>query len=141
MTYYVITDHAGTSGTVILSDPDQIPAALRPWYPEAPAEVYEQIDALADEVVGRGDRDAATHLGVRVQMVEQPTTAEEWAYALDTLPTADTGMILSEAYADGALFGVPLSTTSSIAGERVLVSEDGAWVVAQSALSGYWYAQ
>ena len=40
-----ITDMVGDSGTVTV-DKDDAAEAIRPWYPEAPAEVTEAIDNL-----------------------------------------------------------------------------------------------
>jgi hypothetical protein len=65
MTRYTITDQAGTSGTVTV-EADRIAETLHPWYPEAPAEVYEQIEALQTALCRGEYTDADQYLDVRV---------------------------------------------------------------------------
>jgi hypothetical protein len=43
-----ITDEVGTSGTITVEDKHDVAEAIRPWYPEAPAEVHAAIDNLQD---------------------------------------------------------------------------------------------
>ena len=54
-----ITDQAGTSGTVIVHVQD-VADTIRPWYPEAPAEVVQAIDDLQTAI----DRDDHTQHGL-----------------------------------------------------------------------------
>ena len=63
-----ITDTTGTSGSITVNDASDIPAALRPWFPSAPAEIINAIDDLADELDSRHPRtgDLATYLGVDI---------------------------------------------------------------------------
>jgi hypothetical protein len=69
MTRYRITDEAGTSGQVVV-DADHVTEALRPWYPEAPEEVYEQIQALEDALANGAYTEADQYLAVRVEEVD-----------------------------------------------------------------------
>lgn len=43
---YKITDIAGTDGSTTVEHRWQIVDAIRPWYPEAPADVTEALDGL-----------------------------------------------------------------------------------------------
>jgi hypothetical protein len=51
-------------------DADHITEALRPWYPEAPDEVYEQIQALEDALATGAYTEADQYLAVRVEEVD-----------------------------------------------------------------------
>jgi hypothetical protein len=63
---YTITDIAGTSGTVTV-DARDLAETITPWYPEAPAEVYEVIEALQDQLLrGEDTGGAQEYLGVTV---------------------------------------------------------------------------
>lgn len=61
-----ITDEAGTSGTVTVESYD-VADTIRPWYPEAPAEVTEAIDAL-QVALNRGEYtgDLEAYLGITI---------------------------------------------------------------------------
>lgn len=63
-----ITDTTGISGSITVNDASDIPAALRPWFPSAPAEILSAIDDLADELAARHSRTAelATYLGIDI---------------------------------------------------------------------------
>ncbi len=65
---YKITDEIGTGCVTV--DCSEVAAALRPWYPEAPAEVFEQIAAL-EAALCRDEWTAADqYLGVRVERID-----------------------------------------------------------------------
>lgn len=69
-TRYLITDEAGTSGTVIVH-PDELVDVLRGWYPDAPADVDDALTDLADALHDGVDHDPpATFLGVRVEIAD-----------------------------------------------------------------------
>ena len=63
-----ITDTTGTSGSITVNDASDIPAAIRPWFDGAPAEILDAIEELADELDSRHPRtgDLATYLGVDI---------------------------------------------------------------------------
>ena len=63
-----ITDTTGTSCSITVNDASDIPAALRPWFPGAPAEILSAIDDLADELESRHPRtaDLANYLGIDI---------------------------------------------------------------------------
>jgi hypothetical protein len=64
-----ITDTAGTSGSVVVADHD-VAEAITPWYPEAPAEVYDVIAKLQDAINRHGDVGGwATYLGVEIERI------------------------------------------------------------------------
>lgn len=67
---YKITDEAGTSGSVVVDDCTEIAGALRPWYPEAPAEVYEQVQSLQDALCRGEWTGADQYLAVRVERLD-----------------------------------------------------------------------
>ena len=61
-----ITDRVGTSGTVTV-DKDDAGEAIRPWYPEAPAEVTEAIENLQIALTrGEYTGDLETYLGIEI---------------------------------------------------------------------------
>ena len=63
-----ITDKVGTSGSVTV-DEDDAAEAIRPWYPEAPAEVTEAIEHLGIALVRRDDRavyELEAYLGIEI---------------------------------------------------------------------------
>lgn len=62
-----ITDTIGTSGSITV-EPHAVAEAIRPWYPEAPDEVYEVIEQLQD-AIDRGRQDTGeweTDLGIQI---------------------------------------------------------------------------
>lgn len=62
-----ITDTAGTSGATTVEAHD-IAETIRPWYPEAPAEVVAAVDDLERAVLRGEDAGALTeYLGVTVE--------------------------------------------------------------------------
>ena len=65
-----ITDECGTSGTVTV-DTHDVADAIRPWYPEAPAEVVEWIDTL-QTALDRGDYTGGMEsaLGISIEYAE-----------------------------------------------------------------------
>lgn len=64
-----ITDEAGTSGSVTVESAGEIADAIRGWFPEAPAEVYEAIDKLQGNLVsGSYTGDWETYLAVSVEI-------------------------------------------------------------------------
>lgn len=66
-TSYTITDTTGDSGAVTVASYD-IADTLTSWYPEAPAEVLEQVQELQDVIARGGDYGpVATYLGVTVE--------------------------------------------------------------------------
>lgn len=70
MTKFIITDEAGTSGTVTVADRAEVVGAIRGWFPDAPPEVREALDELDDRLVRReytGDLEA--FLGITVREV------------------------------------------------------------------------
>ena len=48
-----ITDTTGTSGTVTVNDASDVTAAIRPWFDDAPTEILDAINDLADELYTR----------------------------------------------------------------------------------------
>lgn len=76
MRLFRITDEAGTSGEVVVQA-HQVAEALRPWYPDAPAEVYEQVQQLQDALSRDQWTGADQYLGVRVDPVDPDDLPEE----------------------------------------------------------------
>lgn len=66
-TFITITDTCGDSGTVTV-DTHDVADAIRPWYPDAPAEVVEWIDTL-QTALDRGDYtgDMESALGISIE--------------------------------------------------------------------------
>lgn len=59
-----ITDTAGTSGSVTVESYD----AIRPWYPEAPDEVYQAIEELQAAIDRNEDTGGLTqYLAITVE--------------------------------------------------------------------------
>lgn len=62
-----ITDKAGTNGSVT-ADVNDVSAALRNWYVDAPADVIEATEKLqAALIAGEPTDDLAAYLGVQIE--------------------------------------------------------------------------
>jgi hypothetical protein len=76
-------------------------------------------------------------------MTLTPTTASEWADALDAANKdhdGGAGDVVSWAYANGAVCGVDIDGEADDDNGRRLTSADGLMVVRYSAQDGYWAA-
>ncbi len=67
---WTVTDEVGTSGSITVDERWEIPDAIRPWYPDAPADVAEEAARTVD-ALGAGDEsiqpyEAEAYLGVSV---------------------------------------------------------------------------
>lgn len=67
MRMITITDEVGDSGTVTV-DKDNAAEAIRPWYPEAPAEVTKAINDLQTALDRGGDdrHELEAFLGIKI---------------------------------------------------------------------------
>lgn len=72
-----------------------------------------------------------------------PTTAAEWADALDAEGKLhDTvGTMVSTAYADGSVCGISIDPNADDDHSRRLVSADKLWTVRYRESDGYWMAE
>ncbi|MCW2901905.1 MAG: hypothetical protein JWO67_4170 [Streptosporangiaceae bacterium] len=149
MTRYLITDEAGNSGTVTVQD-SEVAAVLHGWYPDAPAEVYEQVDALQEALL-RGDVPAsptvrgeyledmsrrtpagraAQYLAVRVEQVDLladvRATTERLAALRQEIDKADSAWreAIRTAVADGGRV-IDVAAAAGISRERVYQIRDG----------------
>jgi hypothetical protein len=70
---YLITDTAGTSGPTVVADAHQIADTIRPWYPDAPAEVLAAVDDLEAAILADHPRayDLAVFLALTVEKVDR----------------------------------------------------------------------
>jgi hypothetical protein len=70
---FVITDTAGTSGTAVVGDAREIADTIRPWYPEAPAEVLAAVDDLQAAILAGHPRqyDQAVFLALTVEQIDR----------------------------------------------------------------------
>jgi hypothetical protein len=89
-------------------------------------------------------RSRAQQLVVRGRALCAPTTATEWADALDAEMSRtgqSAGDLISQGYAKGHILGVVLEPEHPEADDEraVIVSEQG-WVVRYNAQAGYWTA-
>lgn len=114
-----ITDQAGTSGTVIV-DSGAVANTIRPWFPEAPAEVKQAISELQDAI----DTDDHRQHGLAAFLAIGIYAAPSWIAAAVTLPTTEMASWLYDTAATGA--GTEISGTTvllSSASLRVLAVE------------------
>lgn len=70
ITYATITDEI--SGDCVTAQADEVAAAIGGWFPEAPAEVLEQVDALEQQIRTRAPLAAADYLAVTVELTTEP---------------------------------------------------------------------
>ena len=70
---YVITDNAGTSGTAVVAGARDIADTIRPWYPDAPAEVLAAVDDLEAAILADHPRqyDVAAFLALTVDHIDR----------------------------------------------------------------------